>query len=307
MPPRSRRWCLVIVLLIGPTASGSPVETFDDIAFWAGSGENRAALVLDWDHASAVDSSRVWGYRWNGAATGEDLLRAIVAADPRLFLRHGPPSAFGLPIYGLGYDLSDDGLFSISSGTSFDSDGLTETGVPDPPPQQPAQATDPGDLYAEGFFTGFWHYAIGDGNPFAGGQWESSLIGVSSRVLSDGDWDSWTFESPPQLVSTAFPQNPVPAESPFSADFDLDDDIDGFDFQTWQRGFGTTHQAPAGSGDANGDQRVDDLDLSVWLSTYGTTSALRALASIPEPLAMTQVFTIIPLLALTRSPRRHCS
>ncbi len=52
-------------------------------------------------------------------------------------------------------------------------------------------------------------------------------------------------------------------------DFDLDEDVDGADFLTWQRGFGTTYNS-------------DDLD--DWQGNYGTTpNAIASSTSVPEP------------------------
>jgi len=73
------------------------VNSFADIQFWAGTGTNRAALVVQWpDEASPA--SVVWGYRWNGTATAQDMMFAlagvmeggptpVAGSDPRLQLR----------------------------------------------------------------------------------------------------------------------------------------------------------------------------------------------------------------------------
>jgi len=63
-----------------------------------------------------------------------------------------------------------------------------------------------------------------------------------------------------------------------SADFDNDNDIDGFDFLTWQRGFGTPSASPA-DGDANNDNSVDAADLSIWESQFGGPAPLAAVGS----------------------------
>jgi endo-1,4-beta-xylanase len=68
---------------------------------------------------------------------------------------------------------------------------------------------------------------------------------------------------------------------PASADFDLDGDVDGRDFLTWQRGFGAVDAAFA-QGDANYDGEVDELDLAVWQAGYGG-GALTASVNVPEP------------------------
>ena len=40
-----------------------------DIQLWAGTGANEAAMVIDWNDGKS-DESLVWGYRWDGSATG---------------------------------------------------------------------------------------------------------------------------------------------------------------------------------------------------------------------------------------------
>jgi hypothetical protein len=55
-----------------------------------------------------------------------------------------------------------------------------------------------------------------------------------------------------------------------SADFDVDLDVDGFDFLAWQRGFGLTGAAAtSASGNADGDLDVDGDDLAIWESQFG--------------------------------------
>ena len=52
------------------------------------------------------------------------------------------------------------------------------------------------------------------------------------------------------------------------SDFDNDNDVDGFDFLAWQRGFGQTNGAAAADGDANGDGAVNDNDLAEWQTDF---------------------------------------
>jgi hypothetical protein len=74
---------------------------------------------------------------------------------------------------------------------------------------------------------------------------------------------------------------------PVDADFDEDNDVDGFDFLIWQRGFGTdvgtSNVAPMANGNANGDQFIDATDLAVWEAQYGGPPPLVAAISTPEP------------------------
>ena len=53
---------------------------WDRIEHWAGDpdGEHKCALVIDFQDGQS-DQSYVWGYRWNGTKTGEDLVRAVAS------------------------------------------------------------------------------------------------------------------------------------------------------------------------------------------------------------------------------------
>ncbi len=94
-----------------------------------------------------------------------------------------------------------------------------------------------------------------------------------------------------------------------SADFDSDSDIDGFDFLSWQRGFGI--QAPnavKADGDADNDTDVDATDLSVWEAQFGgpapavaaPATAAETLAT-PDPVPLASVVsTEIPVAAAAR-------
>jgi len=68
------------------------------------------------------------------------------------------------------------------------------------------------------------------------------------------------------------------------ADFDTDSDVDGRDFLTWQRGFGTG--STKATGDATNDANVDEVDLAAWQFQHGlglvSLGALES-ATVPEP------------------------
>ncbi len=69
----------------------------------------------------------------------------------------------------------------------------------------------------------------------------------------------------------------------FTADFDIDGDIDGHDFLVWQRGFDSGSSQI--TGDANEDNFVDEEDLAIWQQQYGAggTPLVAANSAVPEP------------------------
>jgi hypothetical protein len=176
--------------------------TFDDIHLWTGTGSNRAALVIDFNDA-ATPQSYVWGYRWDGTATGEDMFRAVVTADPRLFAKRKAFS-WGTANLGIGYDADGDG-FAISDGTMFGAGGIaagSETAA------DGATALDPDDRYREGWHSGFFGYYVAGVNPYAGGTWAESQVGGGDRALADGAWDGLSFAP---NFSQSVPDEPVAA------------------------------------------------------------------------------------------------
>lgn len=273
---------IVSLLMCDGTVAG-PVDSFDDVDFWVGAGSNRAAVAIDWFKDSTDEPALVWGFRWDGVATGQTMLNAIVAADPRLFAKSEGHGALGSAIYGLGYD-DGDGEFALDDNTVFDELGFAAS----PGPADLGVAVDADDLYREGWFLGFWHYGQSVGNPYAGGSWQAAQMGMTGRTLNDGDWDSWVYTE--SFSATPFAQNPVAAEPPASgdnADFNGDGVVDGNDFLAWQRSFGMTSGVELEHGDANSDGLVDAVDLNAWSAAFGASAAppnVSALATaVPEP------------------------
>ena len=196
------------LVIICAAAPAQAAFTFNDIEFWVGAGSNHAALVLDWN--DGIESqSLVWGYRFDGSATGEDMLRAVITADDNLYAKISVPGAFGISTFGFGYDLDSDG-FAISDGISFGPDGIAVTTEAN---ADGAFALDSDDHYEEGWFSsGFWTYWNSSNDPFAGGAWDSAATGVSDRVLQSGDWDGFSFD--PVFSFTDPPSEPVAATLP---------------------------------------------------------------------------------------------
>src|ERR1700679_149106 len=98
----------------------------NDIQLWAGSGTNRAALVIEWNSpeffnnstvpAPVANKTMVWGYKFNGEATGTEMFTAILASDPKLYAVGD--ETFGTFIESIGYNLSGNGNIGITDGTN---------------------------------------------------------------------------------------------------------------------------------------------------------------------------------------------
>ena len=76
------------------------------------------------------------------------------------------------------------------------------------------------------------------------------------------------------------------AQSPPSADFDSDNDVDGSDFLAWQRGYGITTGATKPQGNSDDDEDVDNSDLAAWEVSVGNdivplASSLSAVSAQP--------------------------
>jgi len=210
---------IAALLLAAPLAclqAQAPVQSFNDIRCWAGSGANQAALVLQWND-SGSPASLVWGYRWNGNATGLDMLRAV-AGTTRIADLAGDP---------LGSDYGADtrlalGLVQYSFGLSVVSLDYSDA--------QGAQRTQ------SDWDSGYWEYFIRGGNfeytnwgeaepsvyaipgspDYAAGMWLSSPIGAGDRPLIDGAWDAYSFAAGFASQSVAQPfAAPIPLPVPY--------------------------------------------------------------------------------------------
>ena len=172
-----------LIVALGSAAGAFP---FGDIRFWVGSGDNQAAFVIDWNNGKTPESL-AWGYRWGGAATGKDMLNAVVSTDPRLYANFRDS---GNTVYGLGYDADNDGFTYV------------------PGPNDTGHAADPDDHYREGWmYAGYWsYYASTDGT-----NWDYAPAGFRERTLSSGDWDGWVF-APSPTWDGGVPSTPAAAE-----------------------------------------------------------------------------------------------
>ncbi len=155
-------------------ASSVFAVSFDSVQYWIGTGSNRAALVIDFNDGQ-MPRSYMWGYRWNGVATGEDMLKGIVNHDSLLQADFSFFSGFGSAL---------DAVRYLPVGVG----GFRHTGV--------GNATN----------TRYWSYWSSTNGS---ATWSFSNIGMSARTLNDGAVDGWSLSDPNY---TAFePTAPVAA------------------------------------------------------------------------------------------------
>ena len=97
-----RKQLLTIMILLSAvgTLMAEKVD-FSKIVHWAGTGENRAALVVQFNDGKE-DVAYVWGYRWNGTASGEDMLREVAACSSALSVLVQYTGSMGSTLDGIG-------------------------------------------------------------------------------------------------------------------------------------------------------------------------------------------------------------
>ncbi|WP_315094068.1 DUF5074 domain-containing protein [Chryseobacterium timonianum] len=194
--------------------------SFSDIQYWVGTGSNQAAFVVQWNDGKNPDAL-VWGFRWDGNATGEDMLKAIAKADHRFFTLMYPGTPYGTAIGGLGFDLNgQDSNALIKSGNAtyplYPVDGIVKTTAYD---FDDYTAKDVNDHWKSGWNNGFWSYLIK--NP-SDSDFSSSGSGSTGRILQNGSWDVWNyspdFQTPP-ISSTLTPVSPYVTTTNFTNGF----------------------------------------------------------------------------------------
>jgi len=205
---RIAMWSAVWALTI--TTSFGQVMSLSDIDVWVGTGSNEAALIIDFNDGE-LNESFAWGYRWNGTASGADMLLAIANASGRLSVLSSGTGASGFFLSQISYfhdtvfHQESNGDFSVFP-SEFRSWGYYLAG-----------GTAGDDLAGPG----------GTPTPIAGGgtslptSWTPSPSGASldsfgetGRILADGSWDAWSFgQNDASFVHQAppGPENPVAA------------------------------------------------------------------------------------------------
>lgn len=186
--------------------------TFDMIENWTGEGENRAALVIQWnDELDRDPAALVFGYRWDGFATGFDMLRDVVLNNPRLFALVqrtnvgcdiSPIAPDGYTVDGLGWDddeSGEPGLYDSGNNDTYYPEGGLQyhprggSGIDGSYPDYDYdnwKATDDTDIWQAGWYIGYWSYWVKDSEA---DQFGYSGWGVACRELTDGSWDGWNY------------------------------------------------------------------------------------------------------------------
>lgn len=168
---------------------------FSKIERWAGEGDCKAALAIKWADGQNDGKTLIWGYRWNKGETktGEDLIRAVVKADPALYMM-ATQASWGFYIGAFGYDADGDryvtlttmkdkiyprnGMFDIPS-SEFETSANTEYGD--------------GDAWnSPSGYTDYWGYYTAEK---ASDAIVLSNVGTSGRNLTDGCVDAYVFIS----------------------------------------------------------------------------------------------------------------
>ena len=195
-----------------PTAHAGTSGVFsglDDIKFWSGSGTNRAALLIQWNDGG-TPSSLVWGFRWNGTATGIDMIRAVAGSSE---IRN-PAGALLSSTNG-----SDPRLSTVWTAYNF-GDALDAV-------SWKSGGTSRGKV---DWNAGYWQYSIYGGrleydqydengqvigsatydqsgsSLYPGTSWFSSPVGAGDRPLVNEAWDAWSFAAGFVPVSIVSPQ-----------------------------------------------------------------------------------------------------
>jgi hypothetical protein len=190
--------------------------SLDVIQLWAGSGTNRAALVVEWNSpelfnqttvpAPVANKTMVWGYRFNGTATGTQMLDAILAADPKLYFMVN--EEYGATIVvGIGYNRNGNGVIGLTDGvtTNYFMNGLSTNN--DTTFADAAGPINPGDLYWGGWDGANWQVfnetndsggfynspnrgssTYWDPDTYNQGQWNYSQATLDDLPLTNGSW-----------------------------------------------------------------------------------------------------------------------
>jgi hypothetical protein len=217
--------------------------TTNEIQLWTGSGTNHAALVIEWNSpqvfnlttvpAPVANKTLVWGYQFNGTATGTQMLDAVLAADPRLYAVVN--NTYGTFVEAIGYNLNGNGFIGVSDGIqTYSARAFVHGDLLNPNLNvDAAYPLNSGDLFWSGYFGPNWLVwnELGDNGGLAAspdrgtnqywdpdsgiqGQWEYSSDGLDLLPLQDGSWIGFS------VAAAGYDTN---SADPATAAFNLDE------------------------------------------------------------------------------------
>lgn len=166
---------------------------FSKIERWAGEGNCKAALAIKWADGQNDGKTLVWGYRWKSSEqkTGEDLVRAVVKADPALYMM-ATQASWGFYMGAFGYDADGDRYVTL---TTMTDEIYPRNGVFDIPSSE--FGTSASTMFGNGDAwntpsrdTGFWGYYTAEK---ASDALIFSNVGAGGRNLTDGCVDAYVF------------------------------------------------------------------------------------------------------------------
>ncbi len=191
--PRKVSTALAANIKKAAEATTSTNIDFSKIERWTGQGDCQAALAIKWADGQNEGKTLVWGYRWNSTETktGEDLIRAVVKADPALYMM-ASNGDWGIVIGGIGYDVDGDRYVTL---TTMEDEIYPRNGVFNLPYTEfdtsASTKWTESDAWNNGYMsTGFWNYYVADN---ATDALQMSMVGATGRTLKDGCVDAYVF------------------------------------------------------------------------------------------------------------------
>lgn len=132
-------------------------------------------------------------------------------------------------------------------------------------------------------------------------SWQSGSPNYGLSIQAETTDNGWAMKwlgssSAPQLLIDYVMETAVG-----NADFDASGKVDGADFLTWQRGFGTG--TTLAQGDADGNGAVDGADLAVWQTQYDGSPMISAATAVPEPVTLGLFLGLVVTCSATRRVR----
>ena len=171
---------LMALLLAAPCTSWSSLITvtnFNNVQYWAGTGTNSAALVLEFGGLS-TPASVAWGYRWNGSSTAASMLFAL--AGTITVTGASAPS----PLAGSDPRLSVDASFFSGFGGYFvNTISYNQSGLPAPWSQTTGVIEDA--YFVDGTYPSL--YSLNSAGLW-GGSFAQAQVGMSDISLTNGVW-----------------------------------------------------------------------------------------------------------------------